>query len=85
MINEEEECRERERKKKEKLLQLLFVLYVYNTEKLSCILWGAQCAVYITKHYLILCRFLYVKLTGFNCIHYNEQLMHYRSLNELLL
>jgi len=39
MINEEEEWRERERKKKETLLQLLFLLCVYNTKKLSCILW----------------------------------------------
>jgi len=77
--------RKKEKGKKETLLQLLFVLCVYNTGKLSCILWAALGAVYITKHYLILCRFLYVKLTCFKCIHYNEQLIHYRPLNELLL
>jgi hypothetical protein len=38
MINEEEEWRERERKKRETLLQLLFILCICNTEKLSCIL-----------------------------------------------
>lgn len=85
MINEEEGWQERERKKKETLLQLLFVLHVYNTKKLSYILWVVQCEVLITKHYFILCRFLYVKLTGFKCIHYSEQLMHYGPLNEPLL
>lgn len=76
--------KETERKRKmETLLQLLFVLCVRNTEKLSCISQVAQCEVYITKHCLILCRFLNVKLTGFKCVHYREHLMHCRPLNEL--